>query len=160
MTSKEYNNCVKLYADRVYRFIIKHVKNEADAKDVVQNAFLVLWKKHAQIEVKKARAFLFSVAHNNMVDGFRKMKRVQHWADIPEDSRIVYQKSGDLKEVLDKGLETLPEVQKTVVLLRDYEGYSYQEIAEITQLSESQVKVYIFRARKKLRFFLGSLELS
>ncbi|MEZ4888613.1 MAG: RNA polymerase sigma factor [Chitinophagales bacterium] len=157
MTSKEYNNCVKLYADRVYRFIIKHVKQEADAKDLVQNAYLVLWNKHADIEVDKARAFLFSVAYNKMVDGFRKMKRVQHWADMPEDSRIVYPTSNDLKEVLDKGLETLPEIQKTVVLLRDYEGYAYQEIAEITQLSEAQVKVYIFRARKKLRFFLSGL---
>ena len=101
MTSKEYNNCVKLYADRVYRFIIKHVKNEADAKDVVQNAFLVLWNKHAQIEAGKARAFLFSVAYNNMVDGYRKMKRVQHWADMPEDSRIVYQTSNELKEVFE-----------------------------------------------------------
>lgn len=157
MTSKDYNNCVKLYADRVYRFIIKHVKSEADAKDVVQNAFMVLWKKHPEIEVSKARAFLFSVAHNNMVDGFRKMKRIQHRAEMPEDSRVVYQASNDLKEVLNKGLETLPKIQKTVVLLRDYEGYSYQEIAEITELSESQVKVYIFRARKKLRFFLRSL---
>ncbi|MGB0930034.1 MAG: RNA polymerase sigma factor [Chitinophagales bacterium] len=160
MTSKEYNNCVKLYADRVYRFIIKHLKDEASAKDVVQNAFLVLWKKHSSIEVSKARAFLFSVAYNNMVDGFRKMKRIQHWADMPEDSGIVYQESNDLKEVLNKGLETLPEIQKTVVLLRDYEGYSYQEIAELTQLSESQVKVYIFRARKKLRFFLKGLVVS
>jgi len=110
--------------------------------------------------VSKARAFLFSVAYNNMVDGFRKMKRVQHWAEMPEDSGVVYQESNDLKEVLNKGLETLPEIQKTVVLLRDYEGYSYHEIAEITQLSESQVKVYIFRARKKLRFFLKGLVVS
>lgn len=160
MTSKDYNRCVKLYADRVYRFIIKHVKREADAKDIVQNAFMVLWKQHPKIEVGKARAFLFSVAYNNMVDGFRKMKRVQHWADFPEDSQVVYQTCNDLKEVLNKGLETLPEIQKSVVLLRDYEGYSYKEIAALTQLSEAQVKVYIFRARKKLRFFLSSLAVS
>ena len=53
----------------------------------------------------------------------------------------------------------LPEIQKTVVLLRDYEGYNYSEIAEITDLSESQVKVYIFRARKTLQSYLKDLEL-
>jgi len=64
----------------------------------------------------------------------------------------------DLKEILKVALEKLPEIQKSVIMLRDYEGYSYQEIGEITQLNESQVKVYIFRARKTLRNYLGKLE--
>ena len=51
------------------------------------------------------------------------------------------------------------QIQKSVVLLRDYEGYSYAEIAEITDLSESQVKVYIFRARKTLQAYIRDLEL-
>jgi RNA polymerase sigma factor (sigma-70 family) len=64
----------------------------------------------------------------------------------------------DLNEILHEALETLPERQKSVVLLRDYEGYSYQEIGEITSMSESQVKVYIFRARKALKTHIGSIE--
>jgi RNA polymerase sigma-70 factor (ECF subfamily) len=55
-------------------------------------------------------------------------------------------------------MDRLPSIQKTVVLLRDYEGYSYLEIADITGLNEAQVKVYIFRARKALRTFIGALE--
>ena len=65
---------------------------------------------------------------------------------------------GFLKEILNQGLEQLPEIQKTVLLLRDYEGYDYLEIGEITQLTESQVKVYIFRARTFLKNYIGKVE--
>ncbi|RLD49112.1 MAG: RNA polymerase sigma factor, partial [Bacteroidetes bacterium] len=64
----------------------------------------------------------------------------------------------DLKEVLDEALKKLNEVQRSVILLRDYEGYSYQEIGEITGLSESQVKVYIYRARVFLKNYIVSPE--
>ena len=59
---------------------------------------------------------------------------------------------------LEKALNKLPEIQKSVVLLRDYEGYSYEEIGEICGLKESQVKVYIFRARTFLKNYIGSIE--
>ncbi|MBZ0242400.1 MAG: RNA polymerase sigma factor, partial [Bacteroidales bacterium] len=64
----------------------------------------------------------------------------------------------DLKEILDEALKTLSEIQRSVVLLRDYEGYSYAEIGEITGLKEAQVKVYIFRARVHLKKYLQSIE--
>jgi RNA polymerase sigma-70 factor (ECF subfamily) len=56
-------------------------------------------------------------------------------------------------------LSRLPEIQKTVLLLRDYEGYNYDEIGEMTNLSSSQVKVYIFRARKSMKQYIGKLDL-
>ena len=55
-------------------------------------------------------------------------------------------------------MEKLPEIQRSVVLLRDYEGYSYQEIGEITGLTESQVKVYIYRARLFLKAYIGQID--
>ncbi len=64
----------------------------------------------------------------------------------------------DLKEVLNEGLNKLPEIQRTVILLRDYEGYNYAEIGEIAGLTESQVKVYIFRARGFLKEYIGKME--
>ncbi|MFN3343931.1 MAG: RNA polymerase sigma factor, partial [Flavobacteriales bacterium] len=64
----------------------------------------------------------------------------------------------DLKEILNEALQKLPEIQRSVVMLRDYEGYNYEEIGEITNLNESQVKVYIFRARKFLKEYIGSME--
>jgi RNA polymerase sigma-70 factor (ECF subfamily) len=52
----------------------------------------------------------------------------------------------------------LPEIQKSVILLRDYEGYSYEEIGNIAGLNESQVKVYIYRARLFLKEYIGTME--
>jgi len=59
---------------------------------------------------------------------------------------------------LNEALNKLPEIQRSVIMLRDYEGYDYNEIGEITGLNESQVKVYIFRARKFLKNYIGSIE--
>ena len=72
-----------------------------------------------------------------------------------EDSKIV----GTFKfEGKDEAIKKLPEDQRNMILLRDYEGYSYKEIGEILKFSESQVKVYIFRARKFLQQYLKSVE--
>jgi RNA polymerase sigma-70 factor (ECF subfamily) len=59
---------------------------------------------------------------------------------------------------LNKAVNKLPEIQRMVLLLRDYEGYSYQEIEELTNLNESQVKVYIYRARVFLKGYIGKME--
>jgi RNA polymerase sigma-70 factor (ECF subfamily) len=66
--------------------------------------------------------------------------------------------SPDLNEILHEALDKLPPDQKAVVLLRDYEGYSYREIGEITGQSEAQVKINIFRGRRYLKNYIGSLE--
>jgi RNA polymerase sigma-70 factor (ECF subfamily) len=63
-----------------------------------------------------------------------------------------------LSEILNQAVQKLSETQRSVILLRDYEGYSYQEIGEITGLSEAQVKVYIFRARVFLKNYIGSMD--
>ena len=62
-----------------------------------------------------------------------------------------------MKEILEKSLDTLPPIQKTIILLRDLEGYNYKEIGEILSLTEAQVKVYLFRARQKIKDLLRHL---
>jgi RNA polymerase sigma factor (sigma-70 family) len=159
MTTKEYNEIVDLWADAVFRFIFKQLRHEEDARDVVQNAFEVLWKNHADLKAEKAKSYLFSTAYHNMIDFIRKQKRLDYVEEIDESAKggtAAYQ--SDLEEVLDRALDTLPEIQKSVVLLRDYEGYSYEEIGGILELSESQVKVYIFRARQTLKKYLVSID--
>jgi RNA polymerase sigma-70 factor (ECF subfamily) len=64
-----------------------------------------------------------------------------------------------LGEVLKEAVDRLPEIQKMVLLLRDYEGYSYEEIGEMANLNESQVKVYIYRARVFLKKYIGKMEI-
>jgi len=158
MTTNEYNNCVDNYADNIYRFVLKHIKNVDAARDIVQETFAKVWVKRETIEFSKARSYFFTTAHHTLIDTVRKEKYMQDETAI---DREYYQKpigNLDLQEQLEEALDQFPEIQRTVVLLRDYEGYAYDEIGEITNLKESQVKVYIFRARKRLNEILVSIE--
>jgi RNA polymerase sigma-70 factor (ECF subfamily) len=158
MTVKEYNFCVREYSDNIYRFVLKHIRNEALAEDVIQDVFEKVWLKVGDVTFEKAKSYLFQAAYNRMIDVIRKETRQARWKEESE-AKVVYQPQVDAKQVIDQALERLPEIQQSVILLRDYEGYSYEEIGEILELNESQVKVYIFRARKTLKQYLSRLEL-
>lgn len=158
MTTREYNNCVDQHADGVYRFILKNIKDEHDAQDIVQDAFEKLWINHKKLDPGKAKSYLFTTAYHTMIDHIRKIRYSGSIEDIPEASNETFRDYSDIKEVLDEALAKLTEIQRSVVLLRDYEGYSYQEIGEITGLNESQVKVYIYRARVFLKNYIVSPE--
>lgn len=93
-----------------------------------------------------------------MIDGIRKDKRMRDFDQVNDSAHSHNQHYSDLAEILDDALETLNENQRSIILLRDYEGYSYKEIGEIMRLNESQVKINIFRARVKLKSYLGSME--
>lgn len=159
MTRKEYNTAVDEYADRLFRFAVKTLRDEELARDHVQQAFARLLEKHADVDDEKVRSYLFTAVYNLNNDHFRKQKhRYAHTDESMNTSTSSTQiEQPDLKEIIDKGLESLPEQQRNVILLRDYEGYSYDEIGEITGLNPSQVKVYLFRARKALKAFIGDL---
>ena len=96
-----------------------------------------------------------------MINTIKRNKRVesmednQVWEPMSRDEARKY----ELKEILDMCLERLPETQKSIILLRDIEGYSYSDIGEILNLSESQVKVYLFRARKKIKDYIKDIRL-
>lgn len=158
MTAKEYNNAVDQYADNIYRFVLKHIKNQDVAKDIVQETFAKVWVKRDDISAEKVRSYLFTTAHHTMIDVLRKEKYQTSVEAIDRVESTSPHKNTDLQKILHEALDQLPEIQRTVILLRDYEGYDYAEIGEITDLNESQVKVYIFRARTKLKQILVSLE--
>ncbi|HPV56927.1 MAG TPA: RNA polymerase sigma factor, partial [Tenuifilaceae bacterium] len=92
------------------------------------------------------------------IDILRKEKRRTEYSNQLPDKEYSANINFDVSEVLGKAVDQLPEIQKSVLLLRDYEGYSYEEIGEITGLNESQVKVYIYRARLSLKNYLVSIE--
>lgn len=158
MTLTDYNSAVDLHADGIYRFAVKHLRDTDRAKDVVQESFARLWQKVDDVEGAKAKSYLFTTAHHLLVDEARKEVRKARMEDRHADLQWSGQDQPDLKEVLDAALATLPEMQRSVVLLRDLEGYSYEEIAELTQLNITQVKVYIYRGRTALKNYIGSLE--
>lgn len=159
MTVSQYNNCVDEYSDALYRFVLKHIRDSDVAKDIVQDTYEKVWRKVNDIDAEKIKSYLFTTAHRTLIDYTRRDKSKQDYQNSLDFSQNAYQQSHhDVKEILNKALNTLPDIQKSVILLRDYEGYDYAEIGEITGLSESQVKVYIFRARTALKNYIGKLE--
>ena len=158
MTEREYNECVKTYADNVYRFILKNLRHEEDAKDVVQTAFEKMWRNRDEIDPVKCKSYLFTVAYHQMIDHIRKIKRIQLKEEFNAEVKVQDRPANNLKKVLEEALSRLSETQRSLVLLKDYEGYSYDEIGKITGLSESQVKVYLHRARVQLKDYLVKIE--
>jgi len=158
MTVKEYNKSVDLYSDGIYRFILKNIKDQDEAKDIVQDTYEKLWVKASDVSFNKAKPYLFSAAYHTMIDKIRKNKRITQLNNYGDELGYFTGEYNGLSEVLNEALERLPEVQRSVILLRDYEGYPYNEIADITNLSESQVKVYIYRGRLALKKYIGNIE--
>ena len=154
MTEKEYNECVHLFADNVYRFIVKNLRHEEDAKDVVQTAFEKLWINREIVENERSKSYLFTVAYHQMIDHIRKNKRIKLQEDFSAETRTTKEPHPNIKKILNEALNKLSETQRSLVLLKDYEGYTYDEIAKITSLSVSQVKVYLHRARIQLKTYL------
>ena len=158
MTESQYNQCVNNHSDHLFRFIVKNLRHEEDARDIVQSAFEKLWRNRETIETEKAKSFLFTVGYNQMIDHIRKHKRVQLKDDFSDDNRTQYQQDESVKKTLMQALNRLNETQKSLVMLKDYEGYSYEEIGKIMSLNESQVKVYLHRARLTLKNYLVNRE--
>jgi len=158
MTVQEYNQCVDNHADGLYRFALKTLGDKEKARDVVQDSFERLWVKRQEVAFAKSKSYLFTTAYHAAIDTIRGDKRRGEIEEVKEASISTSSQYSDLQEVLHNALEKLPEIQRSVILLRDYEGYSYQEIEEITGLNESQVKVYIYRARLTLKEYIGSLD--
>lgn len=157
MLEKDYNECVRLYADGVYRFIIKNLRHEEDSKDVVQGSFEKLWINRGKVDLITAKNYLFTIAYNLMIDHIRKNKRTVLKDEMPSDIRTTSAHTNG-KRILEEALVTLSETQRSLIMLKDYEGYSYLEIGEITGLNESQVKVYLHRARLQLRQYIVNPE--
>ena len=154
MTVKEYNNAVKEFGDHVYRFIYRSLKDSHRASDIVQDTYEKLWRCVTEVDYAAVKSWLFTSAYNRMIDVIRKDSRMVAVEHYDESSLYADENGSDLNELLHRALERLPAAQRSVILLRDYEGYSYREIADITGLSEAQVKTYIFRGRVALRNYL------
>lgn len=150
-----YNRCVDAHSDALFRFALKHLRDRDNAKDIVQDSFLRLWLKLDTVDENKCRSYLFTTAHNLIVDRSRRRKYVTRYADGHENILVAHQSKYGLKDELDRLLDTLPPIQRSLVLLRDLEGFAYQEIADMTGLDMTKVKVYLFRARKALQERIG-----
>jgi RNA polymerase sigma-70 factor (ECF subfamily) len=154
----EYNIAVSTHSGKLYGFALKFLRNAEDAQDIVQDVFEKLWMNRKKVEVEKAKAWMFTTAHNAMINYVMKKQRMILPGDefIPEAAKSD-RSSFESSQVVDRAVSILPPVQKSIILLRDLEGYTYDEIGDILELSPSQVKVYLFRARNKIKKQLKGL---
>lgn len=152
LTEREFNTAVKQYTRNLYRYLVKTLRDEDAAKDLVQDCFLKLWSNKSTIDPVKIKSWLFTVAHHGMLNYIKSQARKSSIDNYKAETfPFVFQHDFELKKIIDKSLLDLNPIQKSIILLRDLEGYSYKEISEILNLSESQVKVYLFRARQKMK---------
>lgn len=158
MNSTEYNECVRLYADGVFRFIFKNLQHNEDARDIVQSAFEKMWVNRDQVIFEQCKSYLFTIAYRQMIDHIRKNKRVVYTEQMCAITSGSIDPKENLGRLLQEALSKLNETQRCLIMLKDYEGYSYKEIAEIMNLTETQVKVYLHRARLQLKAYLVKTE--
>lgn len=158
ISEPEYNDAVRNYARNIFRFVFKHLRDKDASDDLVQDCYLKLWQNRSGLDASKIKSWLFSVAHNAMIN-YVKVESRKTGLDHAEVREMPTQHSPefDLKEIVEKSLEELTPPQRSIILLRDHEGYNYKEIGDILQLNEAQVKVYLFRARQRIKDSIKTL---
>ncbi len=159
MNRKEYNQIVERHADGLYRFALGVVHNGQAAQDVVQDSFERLWVNRKKVEIEKGKSWLYRVAYNLAVSNWRSNKRLSS-EEIESFSIACHaQDEGwdDRSEIMWRELDRLGQKERTLIMLCDWEGYSYGEIAQIMELTDGQVKIGLHRARGTLRERLGGI---
>jgi len=158
MQVEEFNQLVEKMRDKMYRLALRVVKNEEEAHDVVQDSFVKVWKKREKLaEIENKEAYCMTIARNMGIDKLRGRKMTTTDIDEqynleanvadPERQLVAKQQLGLVMDIVNR----LPENHRTVIQLRDIEGYTYKEIAEMTGYNIQKVKVYLHRARTKLK---------
>ena len=149
----------------LYRHAVRIVGTTSDAEDVVQDALFSAWRSIASFQGVSFRAWLFRIATNRALDHLRSRKRRPELPlDPPDDDEVTWaepaapgpdltQLAGDREalSIVETALETLPAEQRTALLLRDVEGFAYEEIAVITSVEVGTVKSRIHRGRLAVR---------
>ena len=164
----EFARLVDAYSSPIYRLGLRMLGSPQDAEDVLQNTFLNALTHLAGFEGRSSLAtWLYRIAANEALMLIRKRKpeielepeqgeenaedlkpaQIVDWSALPEDQLL----SGEGKTILDASIQSLPESLRLVFLLRDVEGLSIKETAEALNLTETNVKTRLLRARMSLR---------
>jgi RNA polymerase sigma-70 factor (ECF subfamily) len=157
MTKDDFIICAKQFTPNLLRFSKRVAGSAMEAEDIVQECFEVLWKNRDKVEMKSAKSYLFSVAHKKIIDTFRADVKMENFESVLTDL-IGKQDDKDDQQLVQLAINQIPALYKELLTLRDLESYSYKEIEEITHLTEAQVKVYLFRARKAIKEKILELE--
>jgi RNA polymerase sigma factor (sigma-70 family) len=157
MIKDDFITCAKLFTPNLLRFCKRVAGNAIEADDIVQECFEILWKNLEKVEMKSAKSYLFSVAHKKLIDSFRTDLRLDSLDSVNYEA-ATNPDENDTCQLIELAINQIPAIYKELLTLRDLECYSYKEIEEITHLTEAQVKVYLFRARKAIKEKILELE--
>lgn len=155
----QYQQAIESHRQRVYSYAYYSLRVKDDADDVTQDVFIKLWQNWQKIDHSKLGGWLMRVARNAVVDHVRKQKPAQDnldsYADV--DSAVG---AGNTEASLDQeyfkaqlqqAIKSLDDPFRSIIVMRDIQGLSYSDIQESLDMSQSQVKVYLHRGRRKLR---------
>ncbi|MEL6866803.1 MAG: RNA polymerase sigma factor [Bacteroidota bacterium] len=158
MSLKNYKSEVLSHKNKLYRFALRIVGNVAEAEDVVQEVLIKMWKSRSQLgQFQNTEAWCMKMTKNLSIDKLRSKHR--QTSTLPEAYELSartaspYQQAemGDTVSHIRTLMEALPDKQRMTMQLRDIEGMSYKEIAEVLDIPLNQVKVNLFRARQYIR---------
>lgn len=152
LNRNDYNTCVDQHSDALYRFCLHFLRDVESARDTVQDCFEKLWINKKQIPLEKAKSWLFTCANHLMLNQVKRDKvKQQHLDSLCWNQTQGSDQQFENQQLIALLVAELPPLQKSILLLRDLEGYTYQEIGASLSLTEAQVKVYLFRARLKVK---------
>ena len=158
MENISFRNTVLPLSDRLFRLALRITMNRAEAEDVVQDTLLRVWEQREEWgQIRSLEAYAIQVCRNRALDITKRAGRNTapldkidngRWQVASGQSELETREQISLVRSL---MDSLPELQRTIMLLRDIEGKTYQEIAKVLDISETQVKVYLHRARTKVK---------
>ena len=156
MENISFRTTVLPLSDRLYRLALRITMNKAEAEDVVQDTLLKVWEcREDWNQINNLEAFAIATCRNKALDVVKRAGRdtenldeMAHFSSQTPHEQLEAREEISLVRRL---MDSLPEVQRTIMLLRDIEGKTYQEIAQTLDISETQVKVYLHRARTKIK---------
>lgn len=158
MENISFRTTVLPLSDKLYRLALRITMNKAEAEDVVQDTLLRVWEcRDEWKQINSLEAFAIATCRNRALDLMKRAGRNTKSLDEVDNSQLLIlnsQPSLEAREqvsLVRRLMDDLPEVQRTIMLLRDIEGKTYQEIAKVLDITETQVKVYLHRARTKIK---------
>ena len=159
MKKVSFRNDVLPLKNKLFRLALRITLNRAEAEDIVQDTLIKVWNRRFEWEnIESFEAFSLTVCRNLSLDRIKKKENTNDsLEDVkvaeplsssnPQDRMIAEDKINLVKQIVDG----LPEKQRSCIQLRDFEGKTYKEIAEILEITEEQVKINIFRARQTVK---------
>ncbi len=160
MSEKEFRNIVLPLNRKIFAYALSFLKNDTDARDALQDIYLKLWKMKDQLnELNNLEAFCIRITRNYCLDRIKLKKNHLSIEDISLSEDITEAKTRNdnanlQKQQLNsirKHMNSLPETQRTIMLLKDFEGYDYDEISDILHININTIRVNLSRARKAVR---------